>query len=118
MALNPEPRNPEPRTLPLFAGFVNNLRAARASDGGAVLLIDSGDTFQGGIESDLSEGALVVDAYNAMGYAAEAVDNLMICRLRIGRCGRAGAAVNGRSLRGALKARAAQAHLSVPCGET
>jgi len=38
-------------------------------DGGAVLLIDSGDTFQGGIESNLSEGALVVDAYNAMGYA-------------------------------------------------
>src|SRR6185503_15916717 len=36
--------------LPLLAGYVNNLRAARVSDGGAVLLIDSGDTFQGGIE--------------------------------------------------------------------
>src|SRR4029453_8717954 len=54
--------------LPLLAGYVNNLRAARASDNGAVLLIDSGDTFQGGIESNLSEGALVVDAYDAMGY--------------------------------------------------
>ena len=61
--------------LPLFAGYVNNLRAARASDHGAVLLVDSGDTFQGGIESDLSEGALVVDAYNALGYAAEAIGN-------------------------------------------
>ena len=61
--------------LPLLAGYVNNLRAARAADGGGVLLIDSGDTFQGGIESDLSEGALVVDAYNAMGYAAEAIGN-------------------------------------------
>src|SRR5438105_4976621 len=55
--------------LPLLAGYVNNLRAARAADGGAVLLVDSGDTFQGDVESNLSEGALVVDAYNAMGYA-------------------------------------------------
>ena len=53
--------------LPLLAGYVNNLRAARALDGGAVLLIDSGDTFQGDVESNLSEGALIVDAYNAMG---------------------------------------------------
>ena len=61
--------------LPLLAGYVNNLRAARASDGGAVLLIDSGDTFQGDVESNLSEGALVVDAYNAIGYTAEAIGN-------------------------------------------
>src|SRR5437879_5853473 len=61
--------------LPLLAGYVNNLRAVRASDGGAVLLVDSGDTFQGGIESNLSEGAIVIDAYNAMGYSAEAVGN-------------------------------------------
>src|SRR5438445_4755858 len=61
--------------LPLLAGYVNNLRAARAADGGAVLLVDSGDTFQGDVESNLSEGALVVDAYNAMGYTAEAVGN-------------------------------------------
>jgi len=59
--------------LPLLAGYVNNLRAARSADGGAVLLLDSGDTFQGNTESNLSEGALVVDAYNAMGYTAEAV---------------------------------------------
>src|SRR6185436_15517918 len=48
--------------LPLLAGYVNNLRAARELDGGAVLLIDSGDTFQGDVESNLSEGALIVDA--------------------------------------------------------
>ena len=53
--------------LPLLSGYVNNLRVARASDGGAVLLIDSGDTFQGGIESNLSEGALVVDALPTAG---------------------------------------------------
>ena len=31
-----------------------------------MLLLDAGDTFQGGIASNLSEGALVVDAYNAL----------------------------------------------------
>ena len=61
--------------LPLFAGYVNNLRAARAADGGAVLLIDSGDTFQGNIKSNLSEGAVVIDAYNALRYTAQAVGN-------------------------------------------
>src|SRR2546426_7275661 len=61
--------------LPLLAGYVNNLRAARAADGGAVVLGDSGDTLQGDVESNLSEGALRVDAYNAMGYNAEAVRN-------------------------------------------
>ena len=45
----------------VFAGYVRNLRAARHADGGAVLLLDAGDTFQGGVESDLSEGAVVVD---------------------------------------------------------
>jgi 5'-nucleotidase len=40
-----------------------------------VLLVDSGDTFQGGIESDLSEGAVVVDAYAALGYSAAAIGN-------------------------------------------
>src|SRR5262245_9335676 len=52
--------------LAMFGGYVASLRAARAADGGAVLLIDSGDTFQGGIESDLSEGAVVIDAYAAL----------------------------------------------------
>jgi 5'-nucleotidase len=61
--------------LTMFGGYVNNLRAARAADGGAVVLLDAGDTFQGGIESNLSEGALVVDAYNALGYTAAAIGN-------------------------------------------
>jgi 5'-nucleotidase len=58
-----------------LGGYLRNLRAARALDGGAVLLLDAGDTFQGGIESNLSEGALVVDAYNALGYDALAIGN-------------------------------------------
>ena len=92
--------------LPLLAGYVNNLRAARASDGGAVMLIDSGDTFQGGVESNLSEGALIVDAYNAMGYAAEAIGNH---DFDFGSVDSVAARQLPGDLRGALKARALQA---------
>ena len=58
------------RGLALFAGYVNNLRETRANDGGAVLLIDAGDMWQGTIESNFSEGASVVAAFNALGYDA------------------------------------------------
>jgi 5'-nucleotidase len=92
--------------LSLLAGYVNNLRAARASDGGAVVLIDSGDTFQGNIESNLSEGALVVAAYNAMGYAAEAVGNH---DFDFGSVDSPAARQLPGDMRGAIKARAAQA---------
>jgi 2',3'-cyclic-nucleotide 2'-phosphodiesterase (5'-nucleotidase family) len=61
--------------LTVLGGYIDNLRAARAADGGAVLVLDAGDTFQGGIESNLSEGAMVVDAYNAIGYTALAIGN-------------------------------------------
>ena len=61
--------------LEQLGGYLRNLRAARAADGGAVLLLDAGDTFQGGLESNLSEGALVVDAYNALGHDALAIGN-------------------------------------------
>ena len=61
--------------LALLGGYVANLRAARARDGGAVLLLDAGDMFQGTLESNLNEGAIVVAAYNALGYAAAAVGN-------------------------------------------
>ena len=92
--------------LSLLAGYVNNLRAARASDRGAVLLIDSGDTFQGDVESNLSEGASIVDAYNAMGYTAEAIGNH---DFDFGSVDSPGAWQLPGDLRGALKARAAQA---------
>ena len=61
--------------LTVLGGYIANLREARAADGGGVLLLDAGDTFQGGIESNLSEGLVVIDAYNAMGYTALAVGN-------------------------------------------
>jgi 5'-nucleotidase len=93
--------------LSVFAGYVNNLRAARKADGGAVILLDAGDTFQGGVESDLSEGAVVVDAYNALGYTALAVGNH---EFDFGSADRPGARQDAHAdPRGALKARAAQA---------
>ncbi|MGE0449365.1 MAG: bifunctional UDP-sugar hydrolase/5'-nucleotidase [Vicinamibacterales bacterium] len=94
--------------LALLAGYVNNLRAARAADGGSVLLVDAGDTFQGGIESNLSEGAILVDAFNAMGYTAAAVGNH---EFDFGAVDLPGAREDaGADPHGALEARAAQAH--------
>ena len=61
--------------LALFGGYLKNLRAARAHDGGGVLLVDAGDMFQGTLESNLAEGASVVAAYNELGYTAAAVGN-------------------------------------------
>jgi 2',3'-cyclic-nucleotide 2'-phosphodiesterase (5'-nucleotidase family) len=93
--------------LATFGGYVNNLRAARARDGGAVLLVDAGDMFQGTLESNLTEGASVVAAYNALGYLAAAVGNHEFD------FGPAGPAVvpehASHDPRGALKARAAEA---------
>lgn len=94
-------------SLALFAGYVNNLRAARAADGGAVLLVDAGDTYQGGVESNLSEGALLVDAFNAMGYAAAAIGNH---EFDFGALDGPGAREDpAADPQGAIKARAAQA---------
>jgi 5'-nucleotidase len=61
--------------LALLDGYLRNLRAARARDGGAVILLDAGDLFQGTLESNLNEGAVVVAAYNAMHYDAAAIGN-------------------------------------------
>jgi 5'-nucleotidase len=93
--------------LPLLAGFVANLRGARAADGGGVLLVDAGDMFQGTLESNLTEGADVVRAYNALGYAAVAVGNH---EFDYGPEGPAATAkASGDDPRGALKARAREA---------
>jgi 5'-nucleotidase len=93
--------------LPLLAGFVANVRAAREADGGAVLLLDGGDMFQGTLESNLAEGADVVRAYNVLGYTAVAVGNHEFD------FGPPGPAVVAKSIeddpRGALKQRVAEA---------
>ena len=97
--------------LAQFGGYLRNLRAARERDGGAVLLLDAGDTFEGGIESNLSEGALVVDAYNALGYDALAVGNHEFDYGALDTASADTASAGGAppDLRGALKAAAARA---------
>ncbi len=93
--------------LAMFGGYLQNLRAARAADGGAVLLVSSGDSFQGGIDSDLSEGAVVIDAYAALGYTAAVIGNH---EFDFGAADGPGARQpRGGDPRGALEARAAQA---------
>ena len=93
--------------LPWFSGYLANLRAAREKDGGAVIVLDAGDMFQGTLESNLQEGAPVVRAYNAIGYAAVAIGNH---EFDFGPAGPAPSPVAlGDDARGALKARAAEA---------
>ena len=58
--------------LPVLASYVDAIRAEVA---GRVLLVDSGDMFQGTLESNLFEGEPVVRGYNALGYDAAAVGN-------------------------------------------
>jgi 5'-nucleotidase len=58
--------------LPIFASYVE---ALRAQNDGHVVVVDSGDMFQGTLESNLFEGEAVVRGYNIIGYAASAVGN-------------------------------------------
>lgn len=93
--------------LSLFAGYLSNLRAARLRDGGTVVLVDAGDMFQGTMESNLTEGAAVVAAYNILGYTAAAIGNH---EFDYGPAGEAATPQNAADdPRGALKARAAEA---------
>jgi 2',3'-cyclic-nucleotide 2'-phosphodiesterase (5'-nucleotidase family) len=92
--------------LPWFSGYLRNLRAARAP--GAVVVLDAGDMFQGTLESNLAEGAPVIEAYNALGYSAAAIGNH---EFDFGPVGPEPSPVKpGDDPQGALKARAAQAH--------
>src|SRR5688572_8432877 len=58
--------------LPVLATHVE---ALREQNEGRVLLVDSGDMFQGTLDSNICEGEAVVGGYTAMGYAAVAVGN-------------------------------------------
>ena len=96
------------RSLTLFAGYVDILRETRAQDGGAILLVDAGDMWQGTLESNLSEGASVVAAFNAIGYDAAAVGNH---EFDFGPAGEKATPVDaGDDARGALKLRATEAN--------
>jgi len=63
------------RALPAFGGYVANVRAARAADGGGIALVDAGDMFQGTLESNLTEGASVLSAYTALGMTVATLGN-------------------------------------------
>ena len=72
-----------------------------------MLLVDSGDMFQGTLESNLGEGAAVVRGYNALGYTAAAIGNH---EFDFGPAGPAHVpGDSGADPRGALKARAREA---------
>ncbi len=89
------------------SAYVGAIRTARENDGGAVLLIDAGDMWQGTLESNLSEGAAMVAAYNALEYTAATVGNH---EFDFGPRGApATPSEPGHDARGALKERASEA---------
>jgi 5'-nucleotidase len=93
--------------LEWLGGYLANLRAARSRDGGAVVLVDAGDMFQGTLESNLTEGASVVAAYNALGFHAVAIGNHDLDFGPVGPAATPASAAD--DARGALKARASEA---------
>ncbi len=58
--------------LAAFAGYLSILRAENP---GGVLLLDSGDLFQGTLASNLTEGEVVISAMNHLRYDAAALGN-------------------------------------------
>ncbi len=90
-------------SLPWLGGYAEVLR----KQGRPLLLLDAGDMFQGTLASNMSEGASVVAAYNALGFAAAAIGNH---EFDFGPAGPERVAEDaGDDPRGALKQRAAQA---------
>ena len=86
----------------VLGGYVNNLRAKNP-----VVLVDAGDVFQGTLESNLGEGAAMIEAMNAVGYDAAALGNH---EFDFGPAGeRATAKQPGDDPQGALKQRLAEA---------
>lgn len=97
--------------LHIFSGYLTNIRAERAADGGAVLVIDAGDMWQGTLESNLSEGASVVRAYNSLGYTAATIGNHEFDYGPVGPRATPGSETDDGQ--GALKARAAEAKFPI-----
>ncbi|MFK8015399.1 MAG: bifunctional UDP-sugar hydrolase/5'-nucleotidase [Gammaproteobacteria bacterium] len=92
--------------LATFSGYIRALRAQRETDG-ALILLDAGDMWQGTLESNLNEGAQVVQAYNALAYDAAAIGNH---EFDFGPVGDSPIPVSASDdPRGALKARAREA---------
>jgi len=97
------------RALPLFSGYVANLRRARAADG-AVVVLDSGDTLPGTLESNLTQGASLISAYDALGVSAAALGNH---EFDFGPLKSADGTTDGSDPQGALKERLRQASFPI-----
>ncbi|MBX5484237.1 MAG: bifunctional metallophosphatase/5'-nucleotidase [Myxococcaceae bacterium] len=57
------------------AAFAGYLTILRGENPGGVLLLDGGDLFQGTLASNLTEGEVVIEAMNRLGYTAAAIGN-------------------------------------------
>ncbi len=57
------------------AAFAGYLEILRADNPGGVLLLDGGDLFQGTLAANLTEGSVVIEAMNRLGYHAAALGN-------------------------------------------
>lgn len=55
-----------------FAGYLNVLRRENPN---GVVLVDAGDLFQGTLLANLTEGQVVIEAFNLLGYDAAAIGN-------------------------------------------
>ncbi len=81
----------------VLGGYLANLRAAA---GNRVVLLDAGDMFQGTLASNITEGAIMVDVYNALGYNSVAIGNH---ELDFGPVGPQSSPKDGQDPLGALK---------------
>ncbi|MCU0698604.1 MAG: 5'-nucleotidase C-terminal domain-containing protein [Myxococcaceae bacterium] len=89
------------------AAFAGYLKLLRAENPGGVVLVDGGDLFQGTLMSNLTEGSVVIETFNALGYDAAAIGNHEFDYGPVG--APTHASQPGMDPFGALKARIAQA---------
>ncbi len=88
------------------ASLAAHLKVLREDNPGGVVLVDAGDLFQGTLLSNVTEGQVVIDAFNRLGYDAAAIGNH---EFDYGPLGPVSATQPGMDAFGALKARIAQA---------
>ncbi|MEW5742839.1 MAG: bifunctional UDP-sugar hydrolase/5'-nucleotidase [Myxococcota bacterium] len=90
-----------------IASFAAYLQVLREDNPGGVVLVDAGDLFQGTLMSNITEGQVVIDAFNLLKYDAAAIGNH---EFDYGPVGPVSAATEpSMDAFGALKARIAQA---------
>ena len=57
------------------ATFAAYMQVLRQDNPNGVVLVDAGDLFQGTLVSNLTEGSVVIEAFNQLGYDAAAIGN-------------------------------------------